>query len=209
MARRLTLSPLLSDGSRCSTQEQASPSGLNLWHPLPFSEAHSPPTPPLSSPLTSRGVLPLSLTEEKVFFLSPSPGDLEPSLPCYCQGHGMPRKGIIANPNNMLPPSTGTHSPDPPVSLPGAQQGLREGCHASSSSQRLKVGLGKTTGDTWGSSCEVHVDHVLEKGPVQMRPIHHPGPEVTTRGTLVARRSNPAPEPHLVKVRPVLHPVLH
>ena len=37
LARRLTLSLVLSDRSRRSTQEQACPSGLNLWHPLPFS----------------------------------------------------------------------------------------------------------------------------------------------------------------------------
>ena len=141
----------------------------------------------------------MPLTEEKVFFVTQSrrPGAI--STPCYCQGHRMPRiprKGIIANPNKMPPPSAGTQSSDPPVPWPGTQ-GLPGGCHASSSAQRLKVGLGKTTGGPWSSSCRVHVDHALNKGPVQMRPIHHPGPDVTTRGTLVARRSNPAPDPHL------------
>ena len=199
LARRLTLSPVLSDGSRHSTQERACPSGLNLWHPLPFLVRPALPPPHLCSAAPSPpGECCLCLSLRRRCFLSPSPGGLEPCLPpCYCQGHGMPRKGIIANPNKMSPPSAGTQSSDPPVSWPGTQQGLPGGCHASSSAQRLKVGLGKTTSGPWSSSCGVHVDHILNKGPVQMRPFRHPGPDVTTRGTLVARRSDPAPDSHL------------
>ena len=62
-----------------------------------------PPTPLLSSSLTSRGVLPLSLTEEKVFFCHPVQEAWSHLCPAIAKVTGCPEKGLLQIPTECCP----------------------------------------------------------------------------------------------------------